>query len=168
LITRKRRQNGKKPPIRRIAPGHGPDPRAVGLLEWGSLRCRADAERSDRVDHGVIVRSPSALRRRVCRSGRRQAVPGARRCAITACSTAARHLTTQGQTQIHSGLGADRIGEKLSRKAALHLRSPFDLVCRSRSAMPQGDRQDAASSSQRAAARPSSKIALRPQRSPTS
>ena len=28
------RQNGRKPPIRRIAPRHGPDARAVGLLEW--------------------------------------------------------------------------------------------------------------------------------------
>ena len=43
---------------------------------------------------------------------------------------------------------------------------PCHPVCRSRSAMPPGARPDAASSTPRAAARPSGRIASRPQRSP--
>src|SRR5258705_1114517 len=53
-----------------------------------------------------------------------------------------------------------------ARKADFHPKLPCHPVCRSRSAMPPGARRDAASSTPRAAARPSGRIALRPQRSP--
>jgi len=57
-------------------------------------------------------------------------------------------------------------GYELPTKAACHPKLAGHPVCRSRSAMPPGARRDAASSTPRAAARPSGRIALRPRRGP--
>ena len=53
-----------------------------------------------------------------------------------------------------------------ARKADFHPKLPCHPVCQSRSAMPPGARRDAASSTRRAAARPSGRTASRRERSP--
>jgi len=76
--------------------------------------------------------------------------------------------STQNDQQAQSHNPTHRVASNRLDRAhvAFHPMLPCHPVCRSRNATPPGARLDAASSTRRAAARPSGRTASRPQRSP--